>query len=72
MLGLSSKGNNWRLIVGNFLLVFGVQLAFKFDEIVNAGALPTPFEFVKIASNSLVITFIFYGYNKITTKEKTE
>jgi hypothetical protein len=71
MLGLSAYGNNWKLALGNFLLIFGVQIAFKFDEIINTGALPTQFECVKIASNSLVLTLIFYGYNKYMSKEKT-
>jgi len=70
MLGLSAKGNNWKLALGNFLLIFGVQIAFKIDEIINTGRLPTEFEFVKVLSNSLVITLIFYGYNKMTAKEK--
>ena len=72
MLGLSSKGNNWKLILGNFLLIFGVQIAFKLDEIINTMQYPTVFECVKIVSNSLVITLVFYGYNKMTEKEKKE
>ena len=72
MLGFSAKGNNWKLILGNFLLVFGVQIAFKIDEIINTMQYPTIFECVKILSNSLVITLIFYGYNKKTEKWKRE
>lgn len=63
-LGLSNVGNNWKLILANFLLMFGVQVAFKFDEIINTGSYPSGFEMVKIASNSLIVTLIFYGYNK--------
>ena len=63
--------NNWKLAFGNFLLIFGVQIVFKLDEIINTGKLPSSFECIKILSNSLVITLIFYGYNKATTKEKT-
>jgi hypothetical protein len=70
MLGLSSMGNSWKLYVANFLVMFGVQIAFKFDEIINTGNLPSQFEFIKIVSNSLVITLIFYGYNKITEKKE--
>ncbi len=70
MLGLSRKGNNLKLAVANFLLIFGVQIAFKIDEILNTGRLPTEFEFVKVVSNSLVITLIFYGYNKLTEKKE--
>ena len=69
-LGLSNAGNNWKLILGNFLLIFGVQIAFKLDEIINTGTYPTEFEFVKVLSNSLVITLIFYGYNKATEKKQ--
>jgi hypothetical protein len=50
--------------------MLGVQIAFKFDEIINTGNMPSEFEFIKIASNSLVITLIFYGYNKITEKKE--
>ena len=68
-LGLSNVGNNWKLVLANFLLMFGVQAAFKFDEIINTGSYPSGFEIVKIASNSFIVTLIFYGYNKY--KEKT-
>lgn len=70
MLGLSSMSNTWKLHVANFLIMLGVQIAFKFDEIINTGNMPSEFEFIKIASNSLVITLIFYGYNKITEKKE--
>lgn len=70
MLGLSAYGNNWKLAIGNFLLIFGVQIAFKLDEIINTGTYPTEFEVVKVISNSLVITLIFAGYNKLTEKKE--
>lgn len=70
MLGFSNKGNNLKLIVLNFLLVFGVQVAFKLDDIINLGAYPSGFEFIKVLSNSLVITIVFYGYNKLSDKKK--
>jgi len=66
MLGFSVKGNNLKLVIANFLLIFGVQTAFKLDEIINTGKLPTEFELIKIVSNSIVITLIFFGYNKLS------
>ena len=68
MLGFSTKGNNLKLIIANFILIFGVQTVFKLDEIINAGKLPTEFELIKIVSNSIVITLIFFGYNKLKEK----
>lgn len=70
MLGLSAVGNNWKIAVGNFLAVFGVQAAFKLDEIINAGKYPSEFELVKLVSNSLIITLVFAGYNKLMEKKE--
>jgi len=70
MLGFSVKGNNFKLVIANFLLIFGVQTAFKLDEVINTGKLPTEFELIKIVSNSIVITLIFFGYNKLTPPNK--
>ena len=70
MLGFSVKGNNWKLVLANFFLVFLVQIAFKLDDVINAGNYPTTFECIKLLSNSLVITLIFYGYNKLTDKKE--
>lgn len=68
-LGLSNVGNNWKLIVGNFLVMFGTQMAFKINDVLNTGVYPSGFEVVKVISNSLVVTLIFYGYNKWTEKK---
>ena len=62
MLGLGF--NNWKMALGNFLIVFGTQAAFKIDDILNTGTYPTAFELAKLLSNSLIITLIFYGYNR--------
>jgi len=63
-LGFSNKGNNWKLVVANFLLIFLIQMAFELDAIITMGHFPTVFEVVKTASSSLVATLIFYGYNR--------
>ena len=63
-LGFSNNGNNWKLVIGNFLITFGVQAVFKLEEIINQGRYPTEFECCKIGINSLAITLIFYGYNR--------
>lgn len=70
MLGLSSKGNNWKLVVANFLVMFMVQMAFPINDILNSGIYPEIFDIVKIASNSLVTTLIFYGFNRARAKEE--
>jgi hypothetical protein len=62
MLGLGK--NNWKMALGNFFIILGTQVAFRLDDIMNLGRYPTPFECGKIISNSLVITLIFYGYNR--------
>lgn len=66
MLGLGR--NNWKMSLGNFLIIFGVQVAFKVDDYLTTLCLPSPIECAKIISNSLVITLIFYGYNRLTKK----
>lgn len=70
MLGLGK--NNWKMALGNFIIIFGTQIAFKIDDILNLGRYPTTFELVKIGSNSLIITLIFYGYNRQKNSGKKE
>lgn len=65
MLGLSTRGNNWKLVVGNFLTVFLIQFVFALNDVIQTGRYPEIFEVVMMASSSLVTTLIFAGYNRI-------
>lgn len=55
----------------NFLIMFFVQLVFLlFEKLPNV---PTLQEFYVIGITSMVTTLLFYGYNKVSTKQtKTE
>ena len=67
MLGLGY--NNWKLAIGNFVVIFGSQVAINLSELmVVPEAWPTPWWVCKTLLTSAVATLIFYGYNKLTNK----
>lgn len=50
--------------IKNFVVIFGIQLAFSLDELLANGSFPTAFELCQTTLSSLVITLAMYGYNK--------
>lgn len=68
-LGANSNPSALAAAILNFLVVFGVQVIFKVEEIINQNRYPDFFECLKIAVNSLTVTIVFYGYNKLKTSE---
>ena len=71
-LGLSEIGNNWKLVIGNFIILFLVQLVLNFNDIFNGPIenWPTNWELCKITLNSLTVTLIFYGFNKFVLNKE--
>ena len=71
MLGLGY--NNWKMALGNFLIIFGVQVSLNLNDLLqslNAWSDTSTLAVVKIIGSSLATTLIFYGYNKMTQKKE--
>ena len=67
MLGLGY--NNWKMAVGNFLIILGSQIIININDLMaTPDVWPTPWWFCKTVLTSAVATGIFYGYNKLTNK----
>lgn len=67
MLGLGY--NNWKLAIGNFVVIFGAQVGFGLLDLMSTPEVwPTPWWVCKTVLSSAVATALFYGYNKLTAK----
>ena len=67
MLGLGY--NNWKLAIGNFVIIFGVQVGIGLlDLMATPEVWPTPWWVCKTLLTSVVATALFYGYNSLTKK----
>ena len=69
MFGTSRNGNNIKLVIANFFIVFLAQLVYTAYELLSTETFPTTFEVYKAVIVALVATLGFYGINKITHKE---
>ena len=67
MLGVSNSGNNWKIIVANFVLTFTVQVVWLLYELLPD--MPCPMECYGIVVKSVALTLAFYGLNKVVTKK---
>jgi len=67
MLGLSNSNNgnsSWKTYVGNFLAIWGGQLAYKLYDLLALNRFPTPYEIYSSGIGALVATLIIYGVNR--------
>lgn len=69
MLGLGY--NNWKMALGNFLIMFLVQAFFNLNDLLqglNAWTDTSTIAVAKIVGSSLATTLIFFGYNRASKK----
>lgn len=70
MLGLSEVGNNWKLIIGNFIVVFGSSLVYQLYDLLPKGEFPSMFEFYTAIVTAGIATLAFYGLNRVIVKKE--
>jgi len=71
-LGMNQIGNNWKYALGNFIVMFVVQLIFQMNDLLSTPELyPSMWQVLKCVTTSAVATLIFAGYNKLA-KEKED
>ena len=74
MLGMVAQSSqSWKTALGNFITVWLVQFAFKLNDAWQyAKALPTYVDLYGMCLTSLIVTLVFYGYNKLKEEAKKE
>lgn len=69
-LGANPNGNNWKYAFINFCTIFGTQLLFNLNDLMNSpGEWPGMWFICKTVLTSAVATLIFAGFNKLTVKK---
>jgi len=70
--GISNEGNNWKMVMLNFLVVFFAQFVFKLYDLLSTNEFPEPFECYQALITAAVATLAFYGVNKAIVKAVEE
>ena len=67
LLGLVVENSsiNWSYVADFFVMLLVQFCILLLEKMSLLGDYPTMFEFTLIVLNSFVVTFIFYGYNKL-------
>lgn len=75
MIGVNGQTMTTKEAILAFLVMFLIQFAFAFNDIIQTMNTETDVSLIiifKTAFSSLIVTLIFYGYNKISPKKPLE